>query len=100
MKFIDWEKVDAYEETLKKVEQDLGVEYVSDNRESLVVLLPIMEQGKQRIYFDDLKIEEIKQRKEYYLIEKYFSQLNENEKIYLCIHLLGGRIATNVIKLK
>ncbi|MFR1298096.1 MAG: hypothetical protein ACLSBH_23335 [Coprobacillus cateniformis] len=39
MKFIDWEKVDAYEETLKKVEQDLGVEYVSDNRESLVVLL-------------------------------------------------------------
>ena len=100
MKFIDWEKVDAYEETLKKVEQDLGVEYVSDNRESLVVLLPIMEQGKQRIYFDDLKIEEIKQRKEYYLIEKYFSQLNENEKIYLCIHLLGGRIATNVIKLR
>ena len=94
MKFIDWEKVDAYEETLKKVEQDLGGEYVSDNRESLVVLLPIMEQGKQRIYFDDLKIEEIKQRKEYYLIEKYFSQLNENEKIYLCIHLLGGRIAT------
>ena len=58
------------------------------------MLLPIMEQGKQRIYFDDLKIEEIKQRKEYYLIEKYFSQLNENEKIYLCIHLLGGRIAT------
>ena len=41
-----------------------------------------------------LKLKKLSRETEYYLIEKYFSQLNENEKIYLCIHLLGGRIAT------
>ena len=94
IRFIDWEKIDSYEEILKKIEQEMGVEYVSESRESLAVLLPICEMGKGTLYFDDLKTEEIVERKEYDLIEKYFPYLKKNEKIYVCLHFLGGRIAS------
>lgn len=92
--FIDQNKIDEAEETLKKVEQELGVEYVSESRKALAVLLPMMERGDDNIYFADLKKEEMEKYKEYDLVEKYFPNLCEKEKTYLCLHLLGGRIAT------
>ena len=95
IQFIDYEKINHYETVLKQLEKELGVEYVPDNRRSLAVLLPMMEQGNENIEFEDLKKQEMESRKEYHLVEKYFPYLIEKEKIYLCIHLLGGRIATS-----
>lgn len=94
IQFVNYDKINKYESILKQIEKELGVEYVPDNRRSLAVLLPIMEQGNESIAFKDLKKQELESRKEYHLVEKYFPYLIEKEKIYLCIHLLGGRIAT------
>lgn len=93
LKFIEWEKVYYYESVLKQVEKELGVEYVLENREALSILLPMMENRDEKLCFTDLKKDEIVRRKEYKLVERYFPKLNEEEKIYLCLHLLGGRIA-------
>lgn len=95
IQFIDQDKINHYDAVLKQLEKELGVEYVPDNRRSLAVLLPIMEHGNEQIEFKDLKKQEMENRKEYQLVEKYFPFLIEKEKIYLCIHLLGGRIATS-----
>lgn len=94
LSFIDQEKIHEEEEILKKVEQELGVEYIPESRKALAVLLPMMERGDSHIYFCGLKKEEMEKHREYDLVEKYFPNLCEKEKIYLCLHLLGGRIAT------
>lgn len=94
IKFLDQEKISNYEQMLKCIEKELGVEYIEENRKSLAVLLPMMEQGDENLYFNDLKKEELIISKEYKLVEKYFPDFSEKEKIYLCLHLLGGRIAT------
>ena len=93
LSFIDQGKIDEAEETLKKVEQELGVEYIPESRKALAVLIPMMERGDGGIYFADLKKEEMKKHREYDLVEKYFPNLCEKEKTYLCLHLLGGRVA-------
>ncbi|MFQ9514794.1 MAG: BglG family transcription antiterminator [Eubacterium sp.] len=94
IRFIDQDKIAYYDEILKKIEKELGVEYIPENRKALAVLLPIMEQGDENLYFVDLRKAEMENSREYQLVEKYFPQFLEKEKIYLCLHLLGGRIST------
>lgn len=93
IRFLEVKKIEYYEELLKQVERELGVEYIAENRRSLAVLLPMMEQGNGKLYFADLKKQELEESREYQLVEKYFADLEEKEKIYLCLHLLGGRVA-------
>lgn len=92
--FINHDKIAHYDEVLKQVEQELGVEYIAETRKSLAVLLPLMERGDANLHFMDLKKQDLQKSKEYKMVEKYFPQLCEKEQIYLCLHLLGGRIAT------
>ncbi|MGB8451352.1 MAG: BglG family transcription antiterminator [Anaerocolumna sp.] len=95
LRFVDQEKMNRYEDILKQVEKELGIEYVPENRRSLAVLLPMMERGNENLNFADLKKQEMESCKEYKLVEKYFPHFSEKEKIYLCLHLLGGRLATS-----
>lgn len=94
LSFIDQDKIHEEEKILKKIERELGVEYIPESRKALAVLLPMMERGDSNIYFADLKKEEMEKHKEYHLVDTYFPNLCEKEKTYLCLHLLGGRIAT------
>lgn len=94
LSFINKKKINEEEEILKQIEKELGVEYISESRKALAVLLPMMERGDDNIYFADLKKEEMEKHREYELVGKYFPKLCEKEKTYLCLHLLGGRIAT------
>ena len=55
--------------------------------------MPVMYNSTEKIYFQGLKKNEILGSKEFKLVEKYFSGLEESEKIYLCLHLLGSRVS-------
>ena len=50
------------------------------------MLIPLMEEGNEGLYFPDLKKEELENSQEYRLIEEEFPNLIEKEKIYLCLH--------------
>lgn len=91
--FIPYSSIKDYLENFKKIETELNVYYVQGTVFALAALIPIMEKNEKKLYFPDLKREEIKRTKEYHLILKYFPQLCENESIYLCLHLLGSRIS-------
>jgi transcriptional antiterminator/mannitol/fructose-specific phosphotransferase system IIA component len=48
--------------------------------------------GTEILEFPNLKQNEIEETLEYQLIDHYFEKLNGQEKIYLCLHLLGSRV--------
>ncbi len=91
--FVDREKFSYHQNVLKEIEKELGVEYIAENRDALALLLPIMERGNENLHFANLKEQEIQNRREYKIVEAHFPDFIEKEKIYLCLHLLGGRIA-------
>lgn len=93
VRFVDKEKVANYFEQLKFIEEALGTRYVEGTLRSLAVLMPVMERGNAELYFPNLKREELEDTKEYILIRKFFPEFDEKEQIYLCLHLLGSRVA-------
>lgn len=93
LKFIDREKVDHYVKILQMIEEKLNTQYVDGILESLAMLLPLMEGEGSSIYFPNLKKPELESTKEFEMIDKYLPELVEKEKIYLCLHLLGARVA-------
>ena len=90
--FFQQEEIREYLKKLHELKEELTVEYVEGSLLALAALLPIMHRGKDKLYFPGLKFEEMKRYKEYSLVCKYFPKLEETEKIYLCLHLLGSRI--------
>ncbi|MDD2958609.1 MAG: BglG family transcription antiterminator [Lachnospiraceae bacterium] len=93
LKFINQEEMEQCYEKLKKIEAELNTSYVDGVLLSIATLLPIMLRNDQQMYFPGLKKEEMCTSREYQLIEKYFPELCEIEKIYLCLHLLGSRVS-------
>lgn len=91
--FFNREEIQEYLEKLCELQEELAVDYVAGNLLSLAALLPIMHNNQDKLYFPGLKYEEIDDSKEYKLVQKYFPELEESEKIYLCLHLLGSRIS-------
>lgn len=92
--FIDQNEIKEYFRKLKEIETELGVTYVDGNLQAIAALLPIMEMGKSELYFPDLDRDKIRATREFALISSSFSELAEDEKIYLCLHLLGSRLTT------
>ncbi len=92
--FLDMQKIDVYLEQLEKVEEELQVSYVQNDMLALVAILPLMHRDERHLYFPDLKTEKVRETQEYQLVKKYFSELSDMEKIYLTLHLLGGRLAS------
>ena len=64
----------------------LNTSYVEGTLRSIAMLIPLMEEGNEGLYFPDLKKEELENSQEYRLIEEEFPNLIEKEKIYLCLH--------------
>ncbi len=82
---------------LQKIETKLNTSYVEGTSRSIAMLIPLMEEGNEGLYFPDLKKEELENSQEYRLIEEEFPNLIEKEKIYLCLHLLGSRVSMNTM---
>lgn len=95
--FIDEEKKETNLGKLQKIETELNNSYVEGTLLSLSLLIPLMETSNGNIFFPDLKKEELEQTREFILVEKYFPELCEKEKIYLCLHLLGSRVSVNAV---
>lgn len=91
--FFNREEIHGYLDKLKRLREELSIKYVEGSLLSLAALLPIMNNGGDELRFPGLKYEEISRTREYHLVVKYFSELVENEKIYLCLHLLGSRVS-------
>lgn len=93
LRFVDREKVGYYTRLLQEMEEELNSRYVDGILESLAMLLPLMEGEGSNVYFPNLKKPELEKTKEFELIRRYFPNLEEKEQIYLCLHLLGARVA-------
>ena len=91
--FIDKEEVLGHLQKLKAIEKALGIEYVEGKLLSLGVLLSVIYAGGEQLHLPGLKREEISETKEYKLINQYFLDLPEEERFYLCLHMLGARLA-------
>lgn len=93
LKFFNRDEIQEYYGQLVSLQKELKVEYVEGNLLALAALMPVMLDNTEKLCFPGLKKEEIFHSKEFRLVEKYFSELDESEKIYLCLHLLGSRIS-------
>ena len=93
LKFFNKNEIQKHYEQLSALQKELRVEYVEGILLAIAALIPVMLNNKEKLCFPGLKKDEIFQSKEYQLIQKYFSELEESEKIYLCLHLLGSRIS-------
>lgn len=93
LNFIETDVVDAYVLVLQRIEAELNTKYVDGVLESLAVLLSIIPQVEQDLsHFDDINIKQIKLKEEYRAVDEYLTDFSIFEKIYITIHLLGGRV--------
>lgn len=79
---------------LKKIEAELNAEYVSGTLPTLATFITSLKNRNDKIDFEDMDEEEIQSTKEYALVQTYFPNLIESEKIYVTLHLLGSRLQT------
>lgn len=86
-------------EKLEEIEARLNNSYVDGTLMSLSMLIPLMEDNNSELYFSDLRKEELEATQEFKLVEEYFPKLCEDEKIYLCLHLLGSRVSMNSVEI-
>lgn len=92
IRFFNQKQIQDYYHTLKKIEQTLEISYVDGVLYSIAALVPLLYQHRTAIQFTDLKQTEIVKTQEYALVQKYFSDLEPEEQIYLSLHLLGSRV--------
>lgn len=79
---------------LKKVEEELQAHYVYNDMLALAAMIPVMENNKDKLTFSNMSIEKVCDSKEFQIVEKYFPKLSYDEKIYLSLHFLGGRLSS------
>lgn len=97
LEYIDKDALEVSLTKLEEIETKLNTSYVDGTLLSLAVLMPLLETGDEDLYFPNLKRDEVMGSHEYKLVEEYFPKLNEKEKIYLCLHLLGARVSMNTV---
>lgn len=92
LSFLRMDEFEHYLQQLEQVEKRLGVSYVRNDMLALAAMLPVMEEGKDKLYFTDVSIEKVKDSREYQIVREYFPKLPEAEQEYLTLHFLGGRL--------
>lgn len=92
LNFYDPQEVEVIMKQLKRIEERLQTNYVSGMLFSLSTLIRNIIRRKEAIVIEEVDTEEIFQSQEFQLVKIYFPQLNENEQIYLAMHLLGSRV--------
>lgn len=98
--FIYKEPVKEHLQKLEQIAEELHTEYVDGVLLSLAALVPLMYKGRRRPYFPNLKRDNVMNTDEYQLVERHFSDLEESERIYLVIHLLGSRVSVSTAKIE
>lgn len=93
LKFFNREEIQGYYKQLCLLKDELKIEYIEGDLLAIAALMPVMHNNTEKLCFQDLKKSEILVSKEFKLVKKYFSELDESEKIYLCLHLLGSRVS-------
>ena len=82
-------------DNLKKldyIEKTLDTKYVEETLQALATFIPIMEESEAELSLSDVDKTTITDSYEYKLVDKKFSHLLPNEKLYLTLHLLGSRL--------
>ena len=92
IKFFHEEQIQNYYNKLKKIEKELGINYVEGVLHSIAALIPLLYQHRRPIQFTGLKQAEIMKTREYALTQRYFPDLQSVEQMYLSLHLLGSRV--------
>ena len=92
LKFLEREKAEKRIIQLKEIEKKLNTTYVDGVLISLAVLFPLLERHNSALYFPDFRRKRIEQTREWKLVNLYFPELADKEKVYLCLHLLGARM--------
>ena len=93
LKFFNREEIQGYYKQLTLLKEELRIEYVEGDLLAIAALMPVLQNNREKLSFQGLKKNEILMSKEYQLVRKYFPELEESEKIYLCLHLLGSRVS-------
>lgn len=89
----DEQQILAYHKRLQRLESELHVTYVEGILLGLAALMPLMVRGDSRLTFPGLNVEELRTTREYPLVVRAFPELSQDEQTYLCLHLLGSRLA-------
>ena len=79
---------------LKQIEKELGIHYVDGCLLGIAAMMPVISRNNGKLYFPGLKKGEIEQTSEYQLVRKYYAGMEESERIYVTLHLLGARLTT------
>ncbi|MDD2971132.1 MAG: BglG family transcription antiterminator [Lachnospiraceae bacterium] len=93
--FLPKEIIEEHLGRLEVIEKELRMHYVDGCLLGIAVMMPIISRNSGKLYFPGLRKNEIEQTAEYHIVEKYYTGLEENEKIYLTLHLLGARTTTS-----
>ncbi|MDE6845778.1 MAG: BglG family transcription antiterminator [Lachnospiraceae bacterium] len=91
--FFNREEIQEYYKQLCLLRDELKIEYIEGDLLAIAALLPVMHNNTEKLCFQGLRKNEILESKEFQLVRKYFVELEESEKIYLCLHLLGSRVS-------
>lgn len=92
LNFFNREEIQGYYKQLCLLKDELKIEYIEGDLLAIAALMPVMHNSRGKLCFQGLRKHEILETKEFLLVQKYFSELEESEKIYLCLHLLGSRV--------
>ena len=93
LNFFNREEIQGYYKQLCLLKDELKIEYIEGDLLAIAALMPVMHNSRGKLCFQGLRKHEILETKEFLLVQKYFSELEESEKIYLCLHLLGSRVS-------
>lgn len=88
----DPEKVQQIIEKLKDIENALDVQYVQGTLYTIAVFFSTIDNRTDILEFSEDEKSEIMYTKEYEMVSKRFEELDESERLYLALHLLGSRI--------
>lgn len=91
LSFLRMDRIAPYLARIEEMERELHVDYVKNDVLALSAMLPIMEKENAPLNFTDLSLDKIRAHREYEVVGRHFPELREEEKIYLTLHLLGGR---------
>ncbi len=92
------DKLDDTMLKLQTIESELNTKYVNGVLFSMAMFFSNNNNNLDDLIFSIKDQIEIKKTLEYSLINKYFSEFNENYKLYMSIHLLGSRLQnTNLL---
>lgn len=94
LKFFDPTEIENHHTQLHQIEAELGVEYVDGALQAIAALLPVMFRQMSTFDFPGLKREEWINTQEFQRVKAHFSELVEDEMIYLTLHLLGSQVNT------